>query len=578
MKKLFFLLLSVLVFNATMAQKKVVDYPYYEENSLDAKYCDISRLVLDGSETVLWLDVLASARGHYVINKDVSLVGNNTHKRYKLLSVDNAQPGDTVHLNDEERDCYQKITMHFEPLDVADLSFDYVENDTARNSRRIEGISTQAYDAEALRAWGKDAVSAFENRYTRGCIYVKGEACGFSLPGNHIFYPRLTYSHITGEEEEVRLNGEFFYTIPVYNTTTMRLFARDYHFIIAEPGDTVEINFDGKECRIVSNPKYAALQEEVSRYYNKNWDIYEKHRLMLRSVNVQGMYDCMQGMLCRRLLKLQKYIEKTPSLSPEAVYLLRSGIKSDVLEFLTSYTGYAVYNGEESIPAEYVSFIDELIAASTVPYTMNISPSYSSFRKYKQYTANKFYRYRKSERGGGGYVPRNCIMLLEKQRTGDITMSPEEVETVLKYPLSYTLRVTKKSAEDSVRYAKEIAECVAVADAYKRICEKYSIATPTDKEFEEAREKLSLARSRELLSSLPLPAEEVKFLSTVVLCRVLYGKAGTSIRYGEVHKKGEDAWSPSVLKVAMDGLEDFPLAPVIVEYNEKLRRPGSTEE
>lgn len=169
-------------------------------------------------------------------------------------------------------------------------------------------------------------------------------------------------------------------------------------------------------------------------------------------------------------------------------------------------------------------------------------------------------------------------MLLEKQRKGDITMSEEEVEIVKKYPLCYTLKRARKTAEDSIRYACEIAECDAVIGAYKGVVAKYPFVTPTEKDVAEARENLMSDCHKKVISRLPLPAEEVKYIRTVLLCSRLNGMAGTSIRYGEAHKRGDDAWSPAVLKLAMEGLEDFPLAPIIVEYNERLRRPGSTEE
>ena len=390
----------------------------------------------------------------------------------------------------------------------------------------------------------------------------------------------MAYPAITGIQEEISLKGEFFHTIPAYNTTMLDLYSRKHCLIIAEPGDTVEINFDGNDCEIISNKKYDALCKEISDYYNKSYGLHDVHSLMVKNVRMQGMYDCMQGMLCRRLLSLQKYMEKNPSLSPEAVYLLRSGIKSEVLALLSGYVSYVAFEKDRSLSPEYMEFINELLAASTVPATMNISPSYAPVRALLSYEESyyRFYQYRNDGFSSGAWVSDIPVMLFEKQRKGDITMSEEEVEIVKKYPLCYTLKRARKTAEDSIRYACEIAECDAVIEAYKGVVAKYPFVTPTEKDVAEARENLMSDRCRKVISRLPLPAEEIKYIRTVLLCRRLDGMAGASIRSGEAHKRGEDALSPAVLKLAMDGLENFPLAPVIVEYNERLRRPGSTEE
>lgn len=555
-----------------MSQKRVVDYPYYEERNSYARYDDVSKLVLDEKETLLVLHKLPFGN-FLLIDKGTALVGNATGKRYKLLSADGVVPGDTLFL---QKDLYKSITLHFEPLDVADTSFDLQEGESV-----ISGISTLAYDVAELRAWGKDALSPFKSDYACGNIYIKGKAEGYTYKGvKGKFYSRLSYPAITGIQEEISLKGEFFHTIPAYNTTMLDLYSKKHYFIIAEPGDTVEINFDGNNCEIISNKKYETLCKEISDYYNKSYGLHDVHNLMVKSVRMQGMYDCMQGMLCRRLLSLQKYMEKNPSLSPEAVYLLRSGIKSEVLALLSGYVSYVAFEKDRSLSPEYMEFINELLAASTVPATMNISPSYAPVRALLSYEESyyRFYQYRNDGFSSGAWVSDILVMLLEKQRKGDITMSEEEVEIVKKYPLCYTLKRARKTAEDSIRYACEIAECDAVIEAYKSIVAKYPFVTPTEKDVAEARENLMSDRYRKVISRLPLPAEEVKYIRTVLLCRRLDGMAGASIRSGEAHKRGEDALSPAVLKLAMDGLENFPLAPVIVEYNEKLRRPGSTED
>jgi hypothetical protein len=572
MRNLLLLLFSVFACQAIISQKRVVDYPYYEERNSYTMYDDVSKLVLDEKETLLVLHKFSSGNS-LLIDKGTALVGNTTGKRYKLLSADGVVPGDTLLL---EKDLYKSITLHFEPLDATDTSFDLVEGKSV-----INGISTLAYDVAELRAWGKDALSPFKSAYVCGNIYIKGKAEGYTYKGvKSKFYSRLAYPAITGIQEEISLKGEFFHTIPVYNTTMLDLYSKKHYLIIAEPGDTVEINFDGNDCEIISNKKYETLCKEISDYYNKSYGVHDVHNLMVESVRMQGMYDCMQGMLCRRLLSLQKYMEKNSSLSPEAVYLLRSGIKSEVLTPLTRYVSYVAFEKDRSLSPEYMEFINELLAASTVPATMNISPSYAPVRALLSYEESyyRFYQYRNDGFSSGAWVSDIPVMLLEKQRKGDITMSEEEVEIVKKYPLCYTLKRARKTAEDSIRYACEIAECDAVIEAYKGVVAKYPFVTPTEKDVAEARENLMSDRCRKVISRLPLPVEEIKYIRTVLLCRRLDGMAGASIRSGEAHKRGEDALSPAVLKLAMDGLENFPLAPVIVEYNERLRRPGSTEE
>ena len=572
MRNLLLLLFSVFACQAIMSQKRVVDYPYYEERNSYARYDDVSKLVLDEKETLLVLHKLPFGN-FLLIDKGTALVGNATGKRYKLLYADGVVPGDTLFL---QKDLYKSITLHFEPLDVADTSFDLQEGESV-----ISGISTLAYDVAELRAWGKNALSPFKSDYVCGNIYIKGKAEGYTLRGvKGKFYSRLSYPAITGIQEEINLKGEFFHTIPVYNTTMLDLYSKKHYLIIAEPGDTVEINFDGNDCEIISNKKYETLCKEISDYYNKSYGLHDVHNLMVESVRMQGMYNCMQGMLCRRLLSLQKYMEKNSSLSPEAVYLLRSGIKSEVLTPLTRYVSYVAFEKERSLSPEYLEFINELLAASTVPATMNISPSYTPVRAMLSYERShyRFYQYRKDGFSSGVWTSDIPVILLEKQRKGDIAMSDEEVEVVKKYNLSYTLKRAKKTAEDSIRYSREIAECDAVIEAYKSIVAKYPFVTPTEKNVAEARENLMSDCHKKVISRLPLPAEEVKYIRTVLLCSRLNGMAGASIRSGEAHKRGDDAWSPAVLKLAMEGLENFPLAPIIVEYNERLRRPGSTEE
>lgn len=583
MRKSLFLLLAFFVTQTTMSQRAVVDYPYYKEKN---SYDDISKLVVDEKETVLQFTLLASSgnisTGKYLfIDKNAALIGNVTGRKYKLLSIDDMTPGDTLFFSAEKGDIdyIPNVTMHFEPLASADTSFDYVEN----KGSSIMGISTNSYDVAQLRAWGKDTDTPFNNDYIRGYVYIKGKAAEYSIMnGKYNFSASLSYPDITGKTEEKRLKDEFFFTIPVFNTTMLKFSALKHHFIIVEPGDTVEIDFDGKNCDISSgNAKYELLQKEVSDFYNRMWNNHRIHITIVNSMNMQQLYACLQGQLCRRLLSLQKYMEQNPTFSQDAAYLLRTAMKNEVLPLLMKYAKYAPLEENRSLSPQYLDFANELFAASTIPFTMSIAPSLAPIRSLVSYYDGRYRFYRYKDRGNfTAETVRSTMgtMLLEKHRKGEIAMSDDEVEIIKRYPLCYVINRSSKTVDDSIRYAQEIADYKVVCDAFKRICAKYPMVTPTEKEVEEAALNLKIHRYNKIISALPLPEREIKFLRTAFICHHLNQDADATIWSDDIRYVGADAWSRSVLLTAMDGLEEFPLAPIIVEYNEKNRRPGSTEE
>ena len=326
MKKLFLTLVVAFATVCGFAQESIsVEYPYYE--TINTRVFDISKVVANKEATVL--EVYFYAVDNITVDADAVLVGNTAGKRYKLLRSEGVEIGQATNLPESG---FMKGVLHFEPLDKEDLSFDF---DGGKSGWNLKGVSLKEYSLKEVigkdKKWGKMTQSPFIGNYVHDSIRVECEIKNSNEPV-------VLFNTYGFEDRDCEFTDDFTYTFPVFNATCFYLkVGRKAYPVLAWPGDTVKVIYDGNNSVPEIMVSDTVLQKSIMEYYSydRSNGIYDSPV----SYNLSPLslfYKYTEGTLKRHLIRLQKYIEEHPGFDERAAYFYRTNIKAEQLEAMWS--------------------------------------------------------------------------------------------------------------------------------------------------------------------------------------------------------------------------------------------------
>lgn len=554
MKNLFLTLILALVTLCSFAQKKqTVEFPFYQTKN--TRVFDITKVTTDKNYTAL--EVYFYAAEWIKVKSTSILTGNNSGKRYKMLRSE----GVNVDKETTLPQCgYMKATLYFEPLDATDQSFDFSEGENVANGWKITNISLTPYSLKEVmkkdKKWGKKSVSLFAREYCNDSIRIELDIKD-SDKNIELYY----LNGLSFVEREFS-NGKYSYSVPVFNTIAITTYLpnRDYRRIIASPGDTIRILYDG----ITKQAKVITADNEMQRCI----DEYDRHNMSSGfyaspvdyALSPQQLfYDHIAGGLKRNMLRLQNFIARHPGFDEKAAYFLRTDIKIEALHTLLQYRFSLRKQQQKSFSKETMALIDELFTDIVNPFTM----SFYSDRIMIDYAG---YKNDISRKGLSISVNKNSSGALQTLNSiGEIKLSKKEIETIEKerYLLSLHLAMALNNVKDTARAAKELKDTTKINKRYNALLKKYAIDKLTDSEIKNYATAYDYLKVKDGIKNLPISEEDKRF-------------AVTFINYKEI-SDGNKSLNDTVLKIVMRGLEDFAPAQHLIEQNNYMRKLEAEE-
>ena len=554
MKKLFLTLFVAFATVCGFAQKgESVEFPFYQTKN--TRVFDITKVTTDKNHTAL--EVYFYAAEWIKVNGTSILTGNNSGKKYKLLRSEGVDVDQTTTLPE----CgYMKATLYFEPLDAADRSFNFSEGENIPNGWEITNISLTPYSLKEVmendKKWGKKSVSPFAREYCNDSIRIELD---IKDSDNNI---ELYYLHGLSFVEREFSNGKYSYPVPVFNTIAITAYLpnRDYRRIIASPGDTIRILYDGttKQAKVITadNEMQRCIDEydrhvRASGIYNSPVDYALSPQ--------QLFYDHIAGGLKRNMMRLQNFIAQHPGFDEKAAYFLRTDIKIEALHALLQYRFSLRKQQQKSFSKETMALIDELFTDIVSPFTMSI---YSDrimidYAGYKDDISRKVLSISINKSSSGALQTLNSI--------GEIKLSKKEIETIEKerYLLSLPLAMALNMVEDTIKAAEELKDTTIINKRYNALLKKYGIDKLTKREIENYATAYNYLKVGDGIKNLPISEEDKRF-------------AVTFINYKELSDDNKSL-NDTVLKIVMRRLEDFAPAQHLIEQNNYMRKLEAEE-
>ena len=538
MKKKLFTILFALTTMCGFAQESItVEYPYYE--TINTRIFDISKVVADREATVL--EVYFYAVDNITVDADAVLVGNTTGKRYKLLRSEGVEIGQATNLPESG---FMKGVLHFEPLDKEDLSFDF---DGGKSGWSLKGVSLKEYSLKEIigkdKKWGKMTQSPFTGNYVHDSIRVECEIKNSNEPV-------VLFNPYGFEDRDSEFTNDFTYTFPVFNDVCFYIKVGGIPYpVFACPGDTVKVTYDGNKHVPEIMVSDTALQNSIMEYYSydRSNGIYDSPV----SYNLSPLslfYKYTEGTLKRHLIRLQKYIEEHPGFDERAAYFYRTNIKAELLDAMWSMLRR---RKKEEAPHDMLMLVKEL--ATDIPNPLTLG-------RYTPYMLKSYVSYC-DENGLGVRINwPDKAALLEQDRLGVINLSKKEKRTLdeYEYLTSLKLALGMNKVSDTISAKKRVERYETVDKRYTQICEKYKVDTLPLWNKQNCMLIGDIMKTRRNVENLHLPAEDCKYAISLLT----YNQLATE----------EKSVNDTIISAAMEGLEDFAPAQVIVEQNNYLRR------
>lgn len=541
-------LLYCITFCATAQKNEIVEYPFYQTKN--TRVFDITKVTTSKDYTAL--EVYFYAAEWIKVNGTSTLIGNNSGKRYKLLRSE----GVDVDKETTLPECgYMKATLYFEPLDAADRSFNFSEGENVPNGWEITNISLTPYSLKKVlekdKKWGKKSVSPFAREYRSDSIRIELD---IKNSNENI---EMYYLHGLSFAEREFSNGKYSYSVPVFNTIAINTYLpnRDYRRIIASPGDTIRLSYDGtsRQAKVITaDNEMQRCIDEYNRHVRAS-GIYNSPVDYALSPQ-QLFYDHVAGALKRNIMRLQNFIADNPGFDEKAAYFLRTDIKAEALHSLLQYRFSLRKQQQKSFSKETMALIDELFTDIVSPFTMSI---YSDrimidYAGYKDDISRKVLSISINKNSSGALQTLNSI--------GEIKLSKKEIETIEKerYLLSLPLAMALNMVEDTIKAAEELKDTTTINKRYNALLKKYAIDKLTDKEIENYATAYNYLKVKDGIKNLPISDDDKKF-------------AVVFLNYKELSDNNKSL-NDTVLKIVMRGLEDFAPAHHIIEQNDYMRK------
>lgn len=556
MNKHFLMTLLILSVSCTWAQKsRVVEYPYYEKTNTHT-LC-FTKVTADKNETVLDMMVYLGM-GPY-IQKNTYLLGQQTGKRYKLLSADSVEIGKPIEPTENNKDCME-CRLHFEPLDDADTAFDYIEGDDVNHPWKITGISMKKRNIKDIitrdKKWGEKTVSPFAGRK-----YVMDSVCIQGTILNNPEKATLFYNNCFNDYTKIGINpdekGCFSIKIPMMNTGIINMTGcGGYQTILCSPGDTIRVKFDETTPVAQLQVSDTALQKCITDYkkWNKERGYYDFSATYFIKEH-KKMFDCITYILANKLTRLQNYIDEHPDFDKRAAHYLRTDIKTEAL-FNMLQSHFILENGHSYEKYQW-ELIEELFTDINEPFTLSAHYTgiFTDYSDYKTWNA----RYKVS------MYPSTYNVLKAKNYTGEIELSKKELSIMDDMRIKYTVKLgTDNGLLDSAKMQKRLKGYEKTMKRYKELCKKHNVEDYVKKhDTYHYRILTQIILFKNNVEQLPISREEKNY----VIAEKLY----------EILRDGSKSWSDSLLSVAMQGLENFAPAQLIKEQNEYYRRLEAKE-
>lgn len=554
MKKLFLTLIVALATLCGFAQKnKTVEYPFFRTKN--TRVFDITKVTTSKEYTAL--EVYFYAADWIKVNSTSILTGNNSGKKYKLLRSEGVDIDQETAL---PVGGYMKATLYFEPLDATDRSFDFSEGDNVPNGWEITNISLTPCSLKKVlekdKKWGKKSVSPFAREYCSDSIRIE-----LDINGSDEKF-EMYYMHGLSFVERKFSNGKYSYSIPAFNTITIIAYFpnNDYKALVASPGDTIRISYDGASRQAKAVTADNEMQRCIDEYkrYNRASGIYESP-VGYALAPQQLFYDNIAGTLKRNMMRLQNFIDEHPGFNEKAAYFLRTGIKTETLRELLQYRFNIRKQQQKFFSKETMALIDELFTDIVNPLTMSSSFDriMIDYAGYKNDLSMKGLRVALNANTSNAMRTLNSI--------GEIKLSKKEIATIEKgrYLQSLVLAKALNMIDDTVKAAQELKDSTIVIKRYNALLKKYAIDKLTKSEIENYFIAYDYLKVGDGIKSLPITDEDKKF-------------AVTFINYEEL-SDGNKSLNDTVLEIVMRGLEDFPTARHLVEQNNYMRKLEAQE-
>jgi thiol-disulfide isomerase/thioredoxin len=320
--------------------------------------------------------------------------------------------------------------------------------------------------------------------------------------------------------------------------------------VFACPGDTVKVTYDGNKHVPEIMVSDTVLQKSIMEYYSydRSNGIYDSPV----SYNLSPLslfYKYTEGTLKRHLIRLQKYIEEHPGFDERAAYFYRTNIKAEQLDAMWSMLRR--HKKEEEAPHDMLMLVKELSTDIPNPLTLG---------RYTTYMLKSYVSYC-DENGLGVRINwPDKAALLEQDRLGVINLSKKEKRTLdeYEYLTSLKLALAMNKVGDTISAKKRVERLESVDKRYTQICEKYKVDTLPLWNKQNCMLIGDIMKTRRAVEDLHLPAEDCKYAISL-------------LTYNQLASE-EKSVNDTIISAAMEGLEDFAPAQVIVEQNNYLRR------
>ena len=448
-----------------------------------------------------------------------------------------------------------KATLYFEPLDAADRSFNFSGGENIPNGWEITNISLTPYSLKEVmekdKKWGKKSVSPFARKYCNDSIRIELD---IKDSDKNI---ELYYLHGLSFVERELSNGKYSYSVPVFNTIAINTYLpnRDYRIIIASPGDTIRILYDGttKQAKVITADN--EMQRCIDEYNRHNMSSGFYASPVDYALSPQQLfYEHVAGALKRNMMRLQNFIAQHPGFDEKAAYFLRTDIKIEALHTLLQYRFSLRKQQQKSFSKETMALIDELFTDIVSPFAMS---NYSDrimidYAGYKNDISQKGLSISVNKNSSGALQTLNSI--------GEIKLSKKEIETIEKerYLLSLPLAMALNMVEDTIKAAEELKDTTIINKRYNALLKKYGIDKLTKREIENYATAYNYLKVGDGIKNLPISEEDKRF-------------AVTFINYKELSDDNKSL-NDTVLKIVMRRLEDFAPAQHLIEQNNYMRK------
>lgn len=547
------MLLCVIAISTTAQKKHTVEYPFYKAKN--TRTFDITKVMTDKEYTTL--EVCFYASQSVRLAKESTLTGNDSGKKYKLLRSEGIETDSWTTMPE----ClYMKATLYFEPLDAADLSFDFSEGENVSNGWEIKGVSLTPYNLKDIiekdKKWGKKTISPFSGEYNHDTIRVELDIKNTDSEINMWSIENFHY------KDTEFTNGKHTYPIQTFNTINIftRLPNGTLYRIIASPGDTVRISYDGSNRQASTNTADNEMQRCINEYYKYQQEngIYVSPVSYMLSPQ-QLFYEEISGTLKRDLLRLQNFIAEHPGFNNKAAYFLRTIIKAEALRSILQYRFNIKKQQQKQFSKEMMALINELLTDIPSPITLNsdYETIVRDYVGYKEDLANIGLSIK--------LTLNSSTAMLALNSYDKIKLSKKDIHTIERYGYLTSLRLATalNMVKDTIKAAKELQDTTKIFKRYNALLDKHLNGKISATEIRNYALVYDFNKVREGIMQLPFPEDDKKL-------------AILTLNYNKLTDDNKSI-NDTVLQMVSAGMEEFAPLRTFVEQNDYIRRLEAEE-